>query len=328
MKILHISDSGLPDVRVERMALTMKDEGHELVFLGGREVKAQHLSAFAEARMLPLGNGPQIALDWRVKRRWLKVIDEIKPDIIHAHNVLVGHFLLDTEYPAIFDDHENLSRQRFVFMSRSMLRRNVARILLHYIPKWEIEMAKRYPVLTTVDGAALLYRNYTTNIGIVNNMPFLREVEWLENPPNRQGMVFTGNDFSQRRFIPMRDMTGLREILEFDIINELPHREMMMKLATYKIGLIPYLPHPFQLDANPNKAYEYLHAGLQLVFNRYFRDLFKNNPYIHIFNDYGDIVEVVNSIPDVDSWQIMKHARENYIWDKYVSIVRDAYKQV
>jgi hypothetical protein len=327
MKILHISDTGLPDPRVERMALTMRDEGHDLFFLGGRDARNQYLSAFTEANMIPLGNGPEIALDWRVKRRWIKAIDEVNPDVVHAHNVLVGHFLLDTEYPTIFDDHENLSRQRFVFMSRTWFKRNAARILLHYIPKWEIEMAKRYPVLTTVEGATLLYRNYTTKIGIVSNMPFLREVEWLENPPDRKGLVFMGNDFSQPKFIPMRDMTGLRGLLDFDIINELPHHEMMMKLATYRIGLIPYLPHPFQLDACPNKAYEYLHAGLQIVFNGNFSHLFSNNPFVHTFNDYSDIVDVIKSIPEIDPWDIMLHARENYIWDKSVNVVKEAYKQ-
>jgi len=158
-------------------------------------------------------------------------------------------------------------------------------------------------------------------------MPFLREVEWLENPPSRQGMVFMGSDFSWRRFVPMRDMTGLRNILEFDIVNGLPHREMMMKLATYKIGLMPYLPHPFQRDANPNKVYEYLHAGLQIVFNQNYSNLFNKNPYVHIFNDYGDIAEVVDSIPDIDSWQIMQHAREKYIWDNSVNVVKNAYRQ-
>lgn len=327
MKILHISDAGLPDPRVERMALTMKNEGHELVFLGGREIKYQNLSAFSEARMIPLGNGPQIALDWRVRKRWIKAIDEINPDIIHAHNVLVGHYLLDTEYPVVFDDHENLSRQRSVFMSRSFGRRNMARVLLHYIPKWEVQMAKRYPILTVAEGTTSIYREHSSRIGVVNNMPLLREVEWLENPPNRHGLVFAGGDFSRPRFIPMRNMTGLRDLLDFDIVNNLPHREMMKELTKYKIGLMPYLPHPFQRDASPNKPYEYLHAGLQIVFNPNYSHLFTNNPYVHIFNDFDDIQEVVNSIPDADSLDIMKHARQNYIWEKSEEVVKAAYKQ-
>jgi len=327
MRILHISDAGLPDQRVERMAITMKDEGHELVFLGGREIKYQNLSAFTETRMVPLGNGPQISLDSRVKKRWIKAIDQMKPDIIHAHNVIVGHFLLDTDYPVVFDDHENLSQQRSVFMSRSFIRRNMARLLLHYIPKWEVEMAKKYPILTVSEGTTTIYKEHSTRIGVVNNIPLLREVEWLENNPNRQGMVFAGGDFSRPKFIPMRNMTGLRDILDFDIVNNLPHREMMQKLTNYKIGLMPYLPHPFHHVASPNKPYEYLHAGLQIIFNPNYSHLFGNNPYVHLFNDFTDIKDVANSVPDVDSLEIMKHARENYIWEKSEEAVKTAYKQ-
>ena len=327
MRILHISDAGLPDPRVERMALTMKEEGHELIFVGGKEIRGQHLNAFSETRFIPLGMGPRIAHDPLIKKRWLKAIHSVNPDVIHAHNVIVGHFILDTDYPAVFDDHENLSRQRFVFMSRSFLRRNASRVILSKIPEWEREMAMRYPVLTTDPGAATLYEKYTSRIGVVNNKPFLREVEWLESPPNREGLVYMGTDFSQRRFAPMRDMTGLTSLLDFDIVAGLPQHEMMVKLSRYRIGLLPYRPHPFQLICNPNKGYEYLHAGLQVVANRNYMNLFDDSRYIYLFRDYDDIVQVVRSVPDVDATDIMKLAREKYIWDKSVSIVREAYKQ-
>ncbi len=327
MRILHISDAGLPDPRVERMALTMKEEGHELVFLGGKEITGQHLHAFSDTRCVPLGIGPRIAHDPWIKRRWLRAIEKVNPDIIHAHNVIVGHFILDTDIPAVFDDHENLSRQRFVFMSRSFLRRNVSRVILRKIPVWEREMAKRYPVLTTDPGAATLYEKYTSRIGIVNNKPFLREIEWLQSPPNREGLVYMGTDFSQRRFAPMRDMAGLKDLLDFDVVAGLPQREMMIKLSHYRIGLLPYRPHPFQLICNPNKGYEYLHAGLQVVANRNYANLFGENPYLHLFDDYGDIVEVVKSVPDADATDIMNLAREKYIWDKSVGVVKEAYRQ-
>ena len=327
MRILHISDIGLPDPRVERMALTMKDEGHELVFLGGKEIRGQHLDAFSDTRFIPLGIGPRIAHDPLIKRRWLKAIQKVNPDVIHAHNVIVGHFLLDTDYPAIFDDHENLSRQRFVFMSRSFLRRNVSRVILRKIPEWERDMARRYPVLVTSPGAATLYDDYTSRVGVVNNKPFLREVEWLQSPSNRKGLVYQGTDFSERKFSPMRDMTGLDRLLSFDIVAGLPEREMMMTLARYRIGLMPYLPHPFQLICNPNKGYEYLHAGLQVVVNRNYANLFEDNQYVHLFSDYGDIVEVVESVRDVPGAEIMSLARRKYIWDKSVDIVKEAYRQ-
>ena len=328
MKILHISDAGLPDPRVERMALTMKKKGHDVVFLGGRDIRGQHLSAFSETRAELLPSGPKIVHDPRVKRRWLRAIGEMKPDVVHAHNVVVGHFLLDTDYPAIFDDHEHLSAQRCVFMSRPFVRRTAARLLVRKFPRWERALAERFPVLTVSEGIADYYRRYTSNVGVVINTPMLDEVSWIESPPKREGLVYMGGDFNWPRFIPFRNMSGLREILDFDIVSGLPHREMMKNLAKYRIGLTPYRPHPFQLVCNPNKNYEYLHAGLQVLLQENFSHLFEDNKFVHSFRDYDGILNVVDSIPEANPERIMEMALDRYIWEKRENAIVSAYKAV
>jgi hypothetical protein len=249
----------------------------------------------------------------------------MNPDVVHAHNVVVGHFILDTEYPVVFDDHENLSAQKFVFMERPVLRKTAARFLVRKFSGWEKALAQRYPVLTVSEGIADYYRGYTKEVGVVINVPFLSEVEWIENPDSRSGLVYMGSDFSWPRFIPSRDMSGLQNLLKFDIVSGLPHNRMMTELAKYEIGLTPYKPHPFQCICNPNKNYEYLHAGLQVVLNTNFENLFQGNPFVHYFKDYNDILEVVESIPPEDGLKIMKFAREQYIWDKYEQVVQEAY---
>ncbi|MFQ5833394.1 MAG: glycosyltransferase [Candidatus Thorarchaeota archaeon] len=327
MKILHICDGGLPDPRVERMALTMKKEGHELSFIGGKETRSQNLSVFSHTSSVSIGSGPRLAHDPRIRSRWVRAIEKANPDIVHAHDVLVGHFMLHTDIPAIFDDHENLSAQRFAYMSRSFIRRNAARLLLRKIPIWERQMAERYPVLTVSEGIANFYRNYTNDVNVLMNVPSLPEVEWLESPKVREGCVFIGSDFLLSRFHPARDMTGLQELIDFDIVTGLPHREMMRFLAGHKIGLTPYRPHPFQLVCNPNKNYEYLHAGLQVVLQRNLAHLFKNNPYVYSFRNYDDIRNVIDSVQDVDHSAIMAHSRRNYIWENQEDIIREAYKR-
>ncbi|MHA1938732.1 MAG: glycosyltransferase [Candidatus Thorarchaeota archaeon] len=327
MKILHISHGGLPDPRIERMALTMKKEGHKLIFLGGGEVKGQHLSAFAHTRTEPLGIGISITHNPLVRRRWLNVIDRIKPDIIHAHNVITGHFLLDTEYPAILDDHELLSAQSFVYMARPFIRRTAARTLVWKFPIWERKLAERFPIITVSEGMARYYRKYSKRINVVINVPHLSEVEWVTDSPSREGLVYMGSDFSWPRFSPWRDMTGLKNIIDFKIVSGLPHKEMMIELTKHTIGLIPYLPHPYQRLSSPNKMYEYLHAGLQVVLNAHCVDLFDGNPYIHPFNDYSDIVETINSVPQTDPSEIMAYSRENYVWEQQEDIIRKAYSQ-
>ena len=137
MRILHLSHTGLPDLRIEKTALTMKEEGHELVFLGGRPFKWQNLDAFGRVLYLPLGNNLEIALSPLVKRKWLKSIEKINPDVIHAHNVWVARFLLGTDYPVIYDDHEYWSKQMQnlrVKSKKAKLTYQPARML---IPGWE-----------------------------------------------------------------------------------------------------------------------------------------------------------------------------------------------
>ncbi|MFW9964733.1 MAG: hypothetical protein ACFFCX_14290 [Candidatus Sifarchaeia archaeon] len=327
MKILHISDGGLPDPRVERMALTMRKEGHELVFLGGKEVKGQHLSVFSKTETEPLGIGVSITHNPFLKRRWLKKINEMKPDIIHAHNIVVGNFLLEMGYPAILDDHENLSAQSFVFRARPFIRRTAARTLVRKFPVWERELADRFPVLTVSEGIADYYREFTDRVGVVINVPYLSEVEWLQNPPSRKGLVYMGRDFSWPRFSPWRDMSGIRELLDFDIISGLSHKDMMIELTKHRIGLIPFRPHPFHSKCSLNKMYEYLHAGLQVVLTGRFIEGLDENTYLHPFNDFTDIVDTVCSVPEADPEKIMEFARKNYFWEKQENIVKEAYSK-
>ncbi len=324
MRILHICHTGLANPRIQKSANTMAKDGHTLLFIGGEPVKGK--SVFSEIRHLALPSGPRIAYDTRVKDKWIKEIESFKPDIVHAHNTIVGHFLLDTELPVLLDDDEVYSQQPWMYQARPFARRMLAKVMWRQFPKWEREMAKRYPVITVSEGLADYYRQFTSRVSVVINTPALDQVERLENPDDRKGLVYIGRDFSWPKFIPFRDMTGLREILEFDIVEGLPYHEMMDRLVHYKIGLTPYRPHPFQLLCNANKNYEYLHAGLQVVVQRNFAHLFQDDEYVHPFTDYSDIVEVVNSVPEKDSNEIMKHARRNYIWENQETLIKDAYR--
>ncbi|MHA2312969.1 MAG: hypothetical protein ACXADF_15885 [Candidatus Thorarchaeota archaeon] len=145
MRILHLSHTGLPDLRIEKSALTMKKEGHELIFMGGRPAKWQNLEAFDRTFHAPLGNNLEATLSGRVRKKWLGKIDQIAPDIVHSHNVWVTRYLTDTEYPVIYDDHEYWSKQMQglkVEPKIQILTLQPARLL---IPRWEQRILERFP---------------------------------------------------------------------------------------------------------------------------------------------------------------------------------------
>lgn len=328
MRILHTSHTGLPDPRIERTAMTMKKEGHEMIFLGAGPIKGQGLGSFDETYYVPIPSTFRVAVDPRFKWKWVKTIDAIKPDIVHAHNLVAGAMMLDTEYPVIYDDHENWGRQLFKYYVRGFVRNLLSQPMVLVTPKWERRVLSRYPVITVSEENLRDHKRYAKQVSITRNYPYLFEIKSLPNPSNRTGNVYVGYDFNHPRFLPHRDMTGLRDIIDLDVICGVPHKEVMLRLLDYKIGLVPWIPHSYQKYMDPNKIFEYLHAGLPTVTNSIIKRCVATDLYVYSFNDYSEIRHVIERIGEPDSRRIMEHARANYIWDKQEDIIKSVYKLV
>lgn len=326
MKILHTSHMGLPDSRIEKTALTMKKQGHELLFLGGRPALSQDLNAFRETHHVSVGNNLTLVVDPRIKKRWIKKIDEIGPDVVHAHNIVAAAMMLDTDYPMVYDDHEYWSKQTFKFTSRDLLHRVSAMPLIRAIPKWERRLLENYPVLTVSEHNAEDHRRYASHVEVTRNFPSIEEVSKLTNPEVREGVVYVGNDFSLSKFLPHRDMTNLRSVIDFDIITGLRHDMMLERLTHYRIGLTPYLPHSLHWYCDPNKHYEYMNAGLQVIVTNTLCEPLGSDPYVHAFESYDSLPELLITIPNIPGSEIMKHARNKYIWENHESKIRNIYK--
>ncbi len=328
MRILHISNAGLPDLRIEKMAYTMKKEGHELVFLGGRPVKGQNLDAFDETHNIWLNSAIRIVYDNRVERQWLRKIDELKPDVVHAHNIIVGHFLLNSNHHAIFDDHEYYSKQSSRYEVWPFLRRQLVKPMIRRFSKWERELISRFPTLTSNKNIAKEHRMLGSFAEDVPNVPMKSQIEGLIEPQERSGYVYVGNDFEMKRFLPHRNMEGLRSIINVNVITGLTHREMMEQLMNYEVGLTPWHKHPWHPYSEANKNYEYMHAGMPVVTNSIIKiHNFPEDPYVYSFTSYGDIQECLDSIPEVDRARIQKHAVDKYIWENNENTIKEAYKR-
>ena len=325
MRILHTSHTGLPDPRVEKTALTMKKKGHELLFLGGRPVKSQGLDAFAEVYTEPIVNNLRLVLDSRFRKRWIKRIDAVAPDVVHAHNLIVAAMMLKTEYPVIYDDHEYWSKQSFKYAARSFIKRIAVKPLERASPRWEREILERYPVLTVSEGIAAEHREHSNKVFVTKNFPSLKEVDHIVDQEDRSGVVYVGNDFELPSFLPHRNMEGLRETIDFQALSGFSHDELMTRLSHFKVGLTPWQQHPFHMYADPNKHYEYLNAGLQVFVTDSLYHPFENEKYVHSFADYTELPPLIDSLPDISGRTIMEHARKQYIWEKQERIIESAY---
>jgi hypothetical protein len=328
LRILHISDAGLPDLRIEKMAHTMKKEGHELIFLGGRPVRGQNLDAFDETHSLWLKSSFRLVFDPRIERSWLRAIDALKPDIVHAHNLIVGHFLLNSEHHAVFDDHEYYSKQSSRYNVWPFLRRQLVKPMIRRFSEWEEKLVSRFPTLTSNRNIANDHRKHGSFVKHVPNVPMENQISGLIESQERKGYVYIGNDFKMKRFLPHRNMEGLQSIIKVDAITGLTHREMMEQLMKYDVGLTPWHEHPWHPYSEANKNYEYMHAGMPVLANSIIKKYnFSDDPYVFSFKTYADLKEQLNTIPRFDRKEIQKHAISKYTWEENESTILEAYNR-
>ena len=310
------------------MANTMKKEGHELIFLGGRPIRGQNLGAFDDAFYLHLPSSFRVVYDPRVEKQWVKRIGELKPDVVHAHNCTIAKFMLSTEYPTIFDDHEYYSKQSSRYDVWPFFKRQLVKPMIKRFPIWERQLLERYPTLTSNRNIANEHRKIGFFVEPVPNVPTRNQVSNLIEPEERHGYVYVGNDFNLKRFLPHRDMTGLRDILDVDAITGLSHREMMERLMHYEVGLTPWHEHEWHRYSEANKNYEYMHAGMPVVTNRIIKTHnFPDDPFVYSFNSYDDILDVLAGIPELDRGKIQEHALREYVWELSEPIIKEAYKR-
>ena len=108
-----MSHEGLPDWRVEKSAISASKLGHEVIFAGRKSpvsydrkifLKIYEVNWTAKARL-------GIPFYWRtVKKQIEKLIRDVKPDIVHAHNIFSAKMISEFGVPFVYDDHEYWSR--------------------------------------------------------------------------------------------------------------------------------------------------------------------------------------------------------------------------
>ncbi|MFX0198331.1 MAG: glycosyltransferase [Candidatus Hodarchaeota archaeon] len=188
MKILHISDVGLPEARLERSAIYAKQKGWEVVFAGGKPVERQIFNAFEKIYYRPWKAYEKTGLPGTLQntRRWLRrVLHEEKPDLIHAHDLFAGKLALDMGYPFVYDDHEiwasriALDETHALKRDRTLLRRLGTKVAVRSWRKWEPEILRAAPVLVVSEEIADFYRNVQSQCFVIPNVPTTKEVEMI-----------------------------------------------------------------------------------------------------------------------------------------------------
>lgn len=379
MRILHLSDDGLPDWRVEKSALTAKKAGHE-VYFGGRLDNNAKSTIFSEIHRINWTAGAMVGIPYyyhRVKRQIEKLVKQLRPDIIHSHNIGSAKISHDLRLPAVFDDHEyfgmlsrvnaeNIKLQNtqnlksgFDRIKQNMKASFISQQSISNWTNWEKELILSLPTITVSEQIANELREVvdgkTKEIIVVPNFPLEEEISFKE--PQDHGhlsSVYAGGD-SKHKQVTNRDISGLTTLFSDNDIGNLtiigwehaessekykatgflPRDKMFSEMIQNSIGLIPWKKHWSHPFLNPNKAYEYAHAGLFVMLTSDLRSVvstLKDNCLT--FEDYEDLVsklEYFRSNTDElyeRRLKIFHYARKNLFWEKHEQKIMDAYKMI
>ena len=301
MKILFVSDDGLPDIRVEREILTLVNQGREVHFIGPFKyttlidkelIKSVHdikISAKAKLKIEPY-------YYW-TRRKISKIIKSIKPDVIIGVNFFSTMLIYGLGYPIIFDDHDfNPLLIAFRYITKeykgyvqNIIALRALSLMIKYGYKivsehitWTIsEYIRRIYSIVTGSNNIYVLRNYPSEIEL-RSTPFIK----LDKPPLK--LCFFGSKL-------MRTYTSLiRRLKEpFLILNSLREKGINMTISLYGVlnkeiegislieykGYIPrtidllkqiaythacflaWLPTPIQAYYSPNKLYQCMASG-------------------------------------------------------------------
>ena len=377
MRILHLSDDGLPDWRVEKAALTARKKGHE-VFFGGRLNSNSHSAAFLEMYTVKWNAAAMIGIPYyyhSVKKQIAKLVKLVRPDIVHSHNIGSAKLSHELGLPVVFDDHEyfgmlslvnaeNIQLHYKTYQS-SGLGRTIHRIKLGFISqrsisnwtRWEKELVSSVPTITVSEQIAhelsKVRTGSTKDIFVVPNFPLEAETTEFSEPQSHEKLstVYAGGD-SKFKQVTNRDIAGLpnlfmsRDIGNLTIIGWeeessenfkatgfLPREKMFYEMIQHSIGLVPWKKHWSHPFLNPNKAYEYAHAGLFVMLTSDLTsviDTLKDNCLT--FEDYDDLASKLEYFKtNIDELyekrlKIFNYARKNLVWEKHDKKIIDAYK--
>lgn len=378
MRVLHLSDDGLPDWRVEKAALTGKKNGFDL-FFGGRPGNKDHSTIFSKVYHIQWTAGAMIGVPYlydRVKKQIKQLVNQIRPDIVHSHNIGSAKISHELGLPFVFDDHEyfgmlslvnaeNLKLQdiqrgsRFGRLVSAMKLSFVSRRSISNWTKWEREIISSAPTLTVSEAIAQDLRKVgpgsTKQIFVVPNFPSEAETISFNKPKFHEKIssVYAGGD-SKNKQATNRDIKGIDNLFmtrdignltvigwepessqNFKATGFIPRDRMFFEMKQNSIGLIPWKKHWSHSYLNPNKAYEYAHAGLFVMLTSDLTSVVHTlNEKCLTFEDYEDLALKLqyfkSNMEELYKKRIdtFNYARNYLTWEKYEKNIIDAYKSV
>lgn len=234
-------------------------------------------------------------------------------------------------------------------------RRLIDRYAIRLWTAWEKELISTAPVIVVSESIAKDYQRHgNTRSFLVPNYPILSEVEALGSPTYQTQLncIYSGGDGNDKVMYPQRQMDGLFELFENDrrfpltiagwsdssfsnlrFLGFLSRPEMFSEMSRHTVGLLPWKKHWAHYYTNPNKPYEYAHAGLAIACTSSILPVIESLQNCCVkFEDYPDLVNKLDYLqhhPE-ELHNLRKRtqelAREKLTWEKHEAQIINAYK--
>ena len=226
-------------------------------------------------------------------RSYLAII-RIKPDIVHFHDpelIPLGIILKVIGYKIIYDVHEDVPRQTLSkFWIPCVLRRPVAWLMsgmewcgakaFNVIVSATPKIADRFPAIKTVTiqnfpinnemirPAIVPYSERSLSfayIGVISTsrgaLEMVSSFEYLGDIPDAR--LDLAGEFSPR--IVGDSLKALPGWVSIRYHGQVSREEVANLLSNARAGLVLFHPLPNHVDAQPNKMFEYMSAGLPVI---------------------------------------------------------------
>lgn len=225
-----------------------------------------------------------------VRRVYVKAL-ELDADVYHLHDpelIPIGLKLKKRGRKVIFDAHEDLPKQ---LLGKPYLNRVTKLVLSNALALYEAWACPKFDAIIT---ATPFIRDKFLSINSravdVNNFPLLEELanttDWKEK---ENEVVYVGGIAKIRgieqavqalelidsvrlnlagKFSEQAVEEAVKKFKGWGKVNELGflnREEVNAVLANSKAGLVAFLPAPNHIDAQPNKMFEYMSAGIPIV---------------------------------------------------------------